>query len=55
MDSDDERRRANEQLVATFFHQSRADAKARKRDKPKGGGPMHHRANTDWWNFGGKG
>lgn len=47
---DDETRRANEQLVSGFFHASRAAAKARKKGKPKGDQPMHHRANTDWWN-----
>lgn len=47
----DATRRANELLAASFFHSSRADAKARKKDKPKGDQPMHHRANTDWWNM----
>lgn len=46
----DDDSKATEQAVAAFFHMSRAEAKERKRNQPKGNPPLHHRANTDWWN-----
>lgn len=39
------------QAVAAYFHAKRAERKKAKKDKPRGDAPMHHRANTGWWNF----
>ena len=38
------------QMVAAAFHQMRAQRKKERASQPKGG-HMHHRANTDWWNY----
>ena len=38
------------QAVAAAFHQIRKEAKAKRKAQPQGA-PMHHRANTDWWNY----
>lgn len=43
-----------EQAVAAYFHAKRAERKRAVKGKPKGDPPMHHRANTDWWNYGKK-
>lgn len=42
--------REAEQAVAAFFHHTRAAKKKGSKGKAKGDPPMHHRANTDWWN-----
>jgi len=47
----DDDHKAAEQAVAGFFHASRADRKKGQGGKPRSSPPMHHRANTDWWNF----
>lgn len=46
----DESRREAEQAVAAYFHAKRAERKQAAKGKPKGDAPVHHRANTDWWN-----
>lgn len=46
--------REAEQAVAAFFHHNRAARKKAAKGNPKGDLPMHHRANTDWWNCIGK-
>ena len=46
----DDSRREAEQAVAAYFHTKRAERKKAAKDRPKGEGPLHHRANTDWWN-----
>ena len=46
----DDSRREAEQAVAAYFHTKRAERKKAAKDKPKSDAPMHHRANTDWWN-----